>query len=57
MKKYKKDKVSYYIGWGIAYGTFAGGILGSLTPDSLTLCFFMGIAIGAAIGGIYGRLV
>ena len=28
----KKDKVFYYVGWGIAYGTFAGGIFSVLLP-------------------------
>ena len=27
----KKDKVSYYVGWGIAYGTFAGGMFSILS--------------------------
>jgi hypothetical protein len=29
-KRKQKDKVSYYIGWGIAYGIFAGGTLSIL---------------------------
>ena len=49
----KKDKVSYYVGWGIAYGTFAGGIL---LLEHLLVVLFMGSAFGAVIGAIFGKM-
>ena len=36
----KKDKVFYYVGWGIAYGTFAGGIFSVLLPEHLLVVLF-----------------
>lgn len=55
-KANKKDKVSYYIGWGIAYGTFAGGMFSILLPEHLLVVFFMGSAFGAVIGAIFGKM-
>ena len=52
----KKDKVFYYVGWGIAYGTFAGGIFSVLLPEHLLVVLFMGSAFGAVIGAIFGKL-
>lgn len=52
----KKDKVFYYVGWGIAYGTFAGGIFSVLFPDHLLVVLFTGSAFGATIGAIYGKM-
>ncbi|MDE7203108.1 MAG: hypothetical protein K2O91_14670 [Lachnospiraceae bacterium] len=52
----KKDKTSYYIGWGIAYGTCAGGMFSILLPEHLLTVLFMGIAFGAVIGAIFGKM-
>ncbi|GFI42982.1 hypothetical protein IMSAGC018_00646 [Lachnospiraceae bacterium] len=52
----KKDKVFYYVGWGIAYGTFAGGIFSVLLPEHLLVVLFMGSAFGAVIGAILGKI-
>lgn len=54
-KTNKKDKISYYVGWGLAYGTFAGGIFGVLYPEHLLVVFFLAIAFGAAIGAVCGK--
>lgn len=51
----KKDKVFYYIGWGIAYGTFAGGMFSILLHEHLLVVLFMCIALGAVIGAIFGK--
>ena len=50
----KKDKVSYYTGWGTAYGAFAGGMMGVAFKE-YTLSFLVGASIGAAFGTIYGK--
>ena len=52
----KKDKVSYNVGWGIAYGTFAGGMFSILLLEHLLVVFFMGSAFGAVIGAIFGKM-
>ena len=51
----KKDKISYYVGWGIAYGTFAGGIFSVLLPEHLLVVLCLGIAFGAVAGVIFGK--
>ena len=51
----KKDKISYYVGWGIAYGTFAGGIFSVLLPEYLLVVLCLGIAFGAVVGVILGK--
>ena len=51
----KKDKISYYVGWGIAYGTFAGGIFSVLLPEYLLVVLCLGIAFGAVVGVIFGK--
>ena len=50
----KKDKVSYYVGWGIAYGTFAGGMFSILLLEHLLIVLFMGSSFGAVIGANFG---
>lgn len=55
-KDTKKDRISYYVGWGLAYGTFAGGIFTILLPERLLVVFYLGITFGAAIGAIYRKL-
>lgn len=55
-KTNKRDRISYYVGWGLAYGTFAGGIFSVMFPDHLLVVFYLGIAFGTAIGAIYGKL-
>ena len=55
-KTNKKDKIPYYIGWGIAYGTFAGGMFSILLPEHLLAVLFMGSAFGAVIGAIFGKI-
>jgi|GEM_PF-6406498 len=55
-KDNKKDRISYYVGWGLAYGTFAGGIFNVLLSEHLLVVLYLGIAFGAAIGAIYGKL-
>ena len=52
----KKDKVSYYVGWGIAYGTFAGGMFSILLLEHLLVVIFMGSAFGAVIGAILEKM-
>jgi len=52
----KKDKVSYYIGWGIAYGTFAGGMLSIMFLEHLLVILLVGSAFGAVIGAICGKM-
>ena len=52
----KKDKISYYVGWGIAYVTFAGGIFSVLFPEHLLVVLFMGSAFGAVIGAVLGKM-
>ena len=52
----KKDRISYYVGWGLAYGTFAGGIFSVLLTKHLLVLLYLGIAFGAVIGAIYGKL-
>ena len=52
----KKEKVFNYVGWGIAYGTFAGGIFSVLLPEHLLVVLFMGSAFGAVIGAILGKI-
>lgn len=52
----KKDKISYYVGWGIAYGTFAGGMFSILLLEHLLIVLFMGSAFGAVIGAIFGKM-
>lgn len=52
----KKDKIPYYIGWGIAYGIFAGGTLSILFFEHLLVALFMGSASGAVIGAIFGKM-
>ena len=51
----KKDKISYYVGWGIAYGTFAGGIFSVLLPEHLLVVLCLGIAFGAVAGVVFGK--
>lgn len=51
----KKNKVSYYVGWGVAWGAVVGAALGFTFRDYLTIMFFMSIACGAGIGGAYGK--
>ena len=51
----KKNKVSYYVGWGTAWGAVAGAALGCIFRDYLAIMFFISIACGAGIGGIYGK--
>ena len=51
----KKNKVSYYVGWGVAWGSVVGAILGVTFHDYLATMFFMSIACGAGIGGAYGK--
>ena len=55
-KTNKRDRISYYVGWGLAYGTFAGGIFSVMLPDHLLVVLYLGIAFGAVIGAIYGKL-
>ena len=33
----KKNKVSYYTGWGAAYGAFAGGMMGVVFKELVSL--------------------
>ena len=54
-KTNKKDKISYYVGWGLAYGTFAGGIFSAFLPEHLLDVLYLGITFGAAIGAVYGK--
>lgn len=54
-KDNKKCRISYYVGWGLAYGTFAGGIFTVLLPDHLLIVLYLGIVFGAVIGAIYGK--
>ena len=51
----RKNKESYYIGWGVAWGTVVGALLGFTFRDYLEIIFFMSIACGAGIGGAYGK--
>lgn len=51
-----KDKVSYYVGWGIAYGTFVGGMFSILLLEHLLVVLFIGSAFGAVIGAIFGKM-
>ena len=55
-KSNNKDKVSYYVGWGIAYGTFVGGMFSILLLEHLLVVLFMGSAFGAVIGTIFGKM-
>lgn len=56
IKKGKKnDKISYYVGQGIAYGTFAGGISSVLLPEHLLAVLCLGIVFGAVAGAIFGK--
>lgn len=55
IKSNKKDKISYYVGWGIAYGTFVGGIFSVLLPEYLLVVFCLGIVFGAVLGVIFGK--
>ena len=55
MKHHKRNTVSYYTGWGIAYGTFGGAVL-DIMLDMPGVPFFLGIAIGAAVGTVYGKM-
>ena len=55
-KTNKKDRISYYVGWGLAYGIFAGGMFSVLLDEHLLVVLCLGIAFGAAIGAIYGNL-
>ena len=52
----KKDKLSYYIGWGIAYGSCAGGMLSIMLPKHLLVVLIMGIVFGAVIGTVFGKM-
>ena len=52
----KRDRISYYVGWGLAYGIFAGGMFSVLLAKHLLVVLCLGIAFGAAIGAIYGNL-
>ena len=52
----KRDRISYYAGWGLAYGTFAGGIFSVLLTKHLLVVLYLGIAFGSVIGAIYGKL-
>ena len=54
-KEERKDKVSYYVGWGTAWGTALGTMFGMILQEYLATMFFLGIACGACIGGIYGK--
>ena len=51
----KKGKISYYVGWGLAYGTFAGGIFSAFLPEYLLVVLCLGITSGTAIGAVYGK--
>ena len=55
-KSNKKDKVSYYFGWGGAYGSFAGGMFSIIFPKHLLVVYLMGCALGAVIGAIFGKM-
>ena len=44
-----------YVGWGIAYGTFAGGIFSVLLPEHLLVVLCLGIAFGAVAGVVFGK--
>ena len=52
----KRNRVSYYLGWGLAYGTFTGGIFSILLPEHLLVVLFLGITFGLVIGAIFGKL-
>lgn len=52
----KKDKVFYYVGWGIAYGTFAGGMFSVLLLEHLVVILLMGSVFGAVIGAVFGKM-
>lgn len=54
-KAEKRDRLSYYVGWGLAYGTFAGGVWGVLFPGHLLAALYGGIALGAVMGALYGK--
>ena len=51
----KKNKSTYYVGWGVAWGAVVGAALGFILRDYLTIIFFLSIACGAGIGGAYGK--
>lgn len=52
----KKEKVSYYVGWGIAYGTFAGGMFSIILLEHLLVILLVGSVFGAVIGAIFGKM-
>ena len=52
----KKDKMSYYVGWGLAYGIFAGGMFSIMFPEHLLVILLVGSAFGAVIGVIFGKM-
>ena len=54
-KSNKKDRISYYVGWGLAYGAYAGGIFHILLPKHSLVMFYLEIVFGAVIGAIYGK--
>ena len=49
----RKNKISYYVGLGFAYGTFVGAIL-YLVLDNY-IAFLPSIALCGLIGNIYGK--
>ena len=51
----KKNKASYYVGWGVAWGAVVGALLGSTIRDYIAVMFFMGVSCGAGVGGAYGK--
>lgn len=53
----RRDRISYYTGWGLAWGTFAGGMLGILLPEHLLVVLLMGIACGGVIGTLVGKRI
>ena len=53
-KSDKTRKVSYYVGWGTAYGAFAGGMMSFVFKEYIA-CYLIGAAVGAAVGAVWGR--
>lgn len=50
----KKNKVSYYTGWGVDYGVFTSRMMGVVFKE-YALSYLVGASIGTAFGTIYGK--
>lgn len=50
-----KNKVTYYFGVGVGFGSLFGGLFSAIFGKYILVIFFGGIILGGLIGFLYGK--